>query len=960
MHKNGKVKIMQSKKIILTLILVVCALLVLTGAAANAETLSFDMPSMPEIPSVTVDLPNLEAEAAAAIAEQKAFLTGSELPNEAAVAQYVAEQKAALLSSALGIPQEAFAGADASAKMGGEFSASLDAAFVSAVQNALNAANKVSYDYNATLYKPETGNYPGVYVTELTPNSADAQNAQTIGFPSIADQNLDKPTTESPAIIQGAAVGYENKIGPVDYEKIKDRIAPYDEFMYKIIEEQVTDASGKTTVHKKMSGFDGTYIIARLDVSQFFSGPKDIWLHVKQEKNKALIPAATTELKDGEYEFTDGFGTRTGSYNASTLKDEDGEKLYYDIVLLSSGKLAAGADAGKTDAGNGDVPLQMYVDMTPDYDPTLKFDPQSTDPDHSTKVLAKFFNLEKSKELYPELDNKASNYLIKGDDLALETAVENSGGENKDTGTTYWSLAKSLEDPYYDLPEDSSPDDPGSGRTIKMISEVPVTEQLNLEGTDAEHLKKRTLDLNSFDIQIANNTTTDQSTYSDGFLIKNAWLTIADKSNTTGAELAIGNNSHFIIDQGGKLIIDETCQLEIEWDGATTAPGSTTPTTPDILNNGILDLRAGGEIVNNGIITIEGTEGKPAAPGSTAEQASQSEKGFGEMTIAEGATLTNNGSLVVYGKLYNLGTLVNNGKYSDTIDQNDPDKGTFSYHKGIQISWKDDVTQQNVEPGALYNGIDRDGNTAPNAQLINNGDIVLSPGTINNYKVLRNEDGSSIYVAAATEAIIPIEPPAGQAQTNPPAPTTKRIILDTPKGSSIVNYGTIINDGKIVPATVAVRDDSGLGEITTPGKNPELFALDNHGTVVNNGYIYGYPVNVSVNTNGSGSVYVVGEPFGIIESADGVWLYLYADGTFVILFPDGSKLEGTFRFADGMLILMMADGTEIVPSVDAQGDFVYDFTAPSGTAVRFMLSTDALALLQQQLEQGEASLKIGE
>ena len=43
-------------------------------------------------------------------------------------------------------------------------------------------------------------------------------------MPSIADGNLDKSTTESPAIIQGAAVGYEEKTGPADYKTLKDRI----------------------------------------------------------------------------------------------------------------------------------------------------------------------------------------------------------------------------------------------------------------------------------------------------------------------------------------------------------------------------------------------------------------------------------------------------------------------------------------------------------------------------------------------------------------------------------------------------------------------------------------------------------------------------------------------------------------------------------------------------------------
>ena len=60
------------------------------------------------------------------------------------------------------------------------------------------------------------------------------------------------------------------------------------------------------------------------------------------------------------------------------------------------------------------------------------------------------------------------------------------------------------------------------------------------------------------------------------------------------------------------------------------------------------------------------------------------------------------------------------------IESNDPDKGKFTYHKGIQLSWKDDVTQNNVQPGVLYNGKDRDGNVVSEAQLINNGDIVAT------------------------------------------------------------------------------------------------------------------------------------------------------------------------------------------------------------------------------------------
>ena len=50
-----------------------------------------------------------------------------------------------------------------------------------------------------------------------------------------------------------------------------------------------------------------------------------------------------------------------------------------------------------------------------------------------------------------------------------------------------------------------------------------------------------------------------------------------------------------------------------------------------------------------------------------------------ELHIEAGGTLVNNGSLVAYGGLYNLGTLINNGRYEDTITSNDPDKGKFTY-----------------------------------------------------------------------------------------------------------------------------------------------------------------------------------------------------------------------------------------------------------------------------------------
>ena len=184
--------------------------------------------------------------------------------------------------------------------------------------------------------------------------------------------------------------------------------------------------------------------------------------------------------------------------------------------------------------------------------------------------------------------------------------------------------------------------------------------------------------------------------------------------------------------------------------------------------------------------------------------------------------------MLVYGRLYNLGTLVNNGKYDDLITSNDPDKGTFSYHCGIQISWKDDVTQENVRKGELFNGTDSTGAVYADALLQNNGDIVLRPGQLTNYATIHNAKGEgNIYLAAAPDAIIPIEP-------DPATPTvvTKRITLDPPVTSTVVNYGTIINGSGLLPATVELLDNAGFGKLEVPGDGETTFQLFNYGQIV--------------------------------------------------------------------------------------------------------------------------------
>ena len=126
-----------------------------------------------------------------------------------------------------------------------------------------------------------------------------------------------------------------------------------------------------------------------------------------------------------------------------------------------------------------------------------------------------------------------------------------------------------------------------------------------------------------------------------------------------------------------------------------------------------------------------------------------------------GGLFDNYGCLSLKGILYVLGTLNNYGKYNDILKAYDPDKNVIEYHRGIQVTWKDDVTQDGVEPVVLNVGIDSDGNVNMNkrAVLNNYGDIVLVPGTFNLYGVFNNAAETNgyaghLYKCTVTEAII--------------------------------------------------------------------------------------------------------------------------------------------------------------------------------------------------------------
>ena len=146
------------------------------------------------------------------------------------------------------------------------------------------------------------------------------------------------------------------------------------------------------------------------------------------------------------------------------------------------------------------------------------------------------------------------------------------------------------------------------------------------------------------------------------------------------------------------------------------------------------------------------------------------------------------------------------------INANDPDKGVVPYHKGIQLTWKDDVRNPEEVPGKLFIGIDADKNIVREASLVNEGDIVVVPGEIELYGKMTNTKGK-IYLADVTEAVVPIQPSAEQ-----PLVVEIRVDVDPMRPGLInVDKDAVLDvaDGSVMGATVQVVSNGQLGDMTT-------------------------------------------------------------------------------------------------------------------------------------------------
>ena len=280
-------------------------------------------------------------------------------------------------------------------------------------------------------------------------------------------------------------------------------------------------------------------------------------------------------------------------------------------------------------------------------------------------------------------------------------------------------------------------------------------------------------------------------------------------------ELAIGNNATMVIKKGGTMIVDESCTAEVEYDAASITDPTQQQTGQRV--NGEITIKDGGKLINYGVMNVEGTEAKPQP--QDPEQAQQEtvirDIRPAVMLVEAGGELENYGCISIKGYLYIQGTLKNYGKYTDVINANDPDKGVVPYHKGIQITWKDDVRNPEEVPGKLFIGIDADKNIVREASLVNEGDIVVVPGEIELYGKMTNTKGK-IYLADVTEAVVPIQPSAEQ-----PLVVEIRVDVD-PMRPGLINVdkdATLdVADGSVRGATVQVVSNGQLGTLAETGK----------------------------------------------------------------------------------------------------------------------------------------------
>ena len=106
--------------------------------------------------------------------------------------------------------------------------------------------------------------------------------------------------------------------------------------------------------------------------------------------------------------------------------------------------------------------------------------------------------------------------------------------------------------------------------------------------------------------------------------------------------------------------------------------------------------------------------------------------------------------------------------------------------------------------------------------------------------------------------------------------------------------------------------------------------------------------------NLSDDTHLIAALIGRFQTANDLWLYLYADGTFRMILPNGENLQGTYAFRNELIVFTFTDKTVAEPELDKEGNSVYSITTESGFSIEFVLTKDFTEKVKTALEDMKA------
>ncbi len=218
--------------------------------------------------------------------------------------------------------------------------------------------------------------------------------------------------------------------------------------------------------------------------------------------------------------------------------------------------------------------------------------------------------------------------------------------------------------------------------------------------------------------------------------------------------------------------------------------------------------------------------------------------------------------------------------------------------------------------------------------------------TLTIWKAELNEDGNVVgtyipeYAHYTDEAKEEVEKAAAEIEKN----ILYIIKYETPDGATLNLQGTVKSHGKD-----AAKEGDTVTLNTLVKEGYKLVGIDSTVTLMQdtsgNYYIVvpkGGGVFLKVKLDkvaaAANEVYTGPAILGTRQFKDGTFLYLFADNTFTIIFPDGKTEKGTWEFEDGAIVFTNKSGDTFEPTKNDDGNYEYTYVRKDGKEFKFTLS----------------------